>query len=228
MNACRHSSPTCARASRQSRTRCRAGANGSPASPLTARTPADPTTGRNKSSSELTYPTGISLLSLKNHLLLSYLHHLLAVFALKLNAQSLTTGPTSVVDALVRLRVVLEKIGPLEGKLKYQIEKLVRRADQAADAGNDEDLANGASYPPDSVVGINSADTGNATDPLAFRPNPANLVSDRHGSDDDGEHPGSDDDSYPSRAGIYRPPRVAAMPYSEAPAKGTSPAATTS
>ncbi|KAL8291878.1 hypothetical protein RQP46_002136 [Phenoliferia psychrophenolica] len=159
---------------------------------------------RNKTSSELTYASGISLLSLKNHLLLSYLHHLLAIFSFKLNGQSLaspsSSSSPSVVDALVRLRVVLEKIGPLEGKLKYQIEKLVRRADQAADGGNDEDVAN---------------------DPLAFRPNPSNLVLDRHGSDDDvSDRGGSDDDAYNARAGIYRPPRVAAMPYTEGAPKG--------
>ena len=45
---------------------------------------------------------------------------------------------------LVKLRVVLEKMGPLEGKLKYQIEKLVRKADQAADGGDEEDVVNGA------------------------------------------------------------------------------------
>ncbi|KAK4699661.1 U3 small nucleolar ribonucleoprotein LCP5, partial [Phenoliferia sp. Uapishka_3] len=152
---------------------------------------------RNKETSELSYPTGISLLSLKNHLLLSYLHHLLAVFSIKLQSTSLSS--TNVVETLVKLRVVLEKIGPLEGKLKYQIEKLVRKADQAADGANEDDVAN---------------------DPLAFRPNPANLVMDRHGSDDDVSDNGGDDYDA-SRAGIYRPPRVAAMPYTEGPQKGS-------
>lgn len=96
------------------------------------------------STSELTYPSGISLLSLKNHLLLSYLHHLVALFALKLNSKSISTSSgAQVVQGLVKLRVVLEKIGPLEGKLKYQIEKLVRKADQAAEGDNDEEVANG-------------------------------------------------------------------------------------
>lgn len=48
-------------------------------------------------------------------------------------------------QTLVKLRVMLEKIGPLEGKLKYQVEKLVRKADQAADGGDEEDVVNGKS-----------------------------------------------------------------------------------
>lgn len=38
---------------------------------------------------------------------------------------------------------MLEKISPLEGKLKYQIEKLVRKADQAAEGADEDDVANG-------------------------------------------------------------------------------------
>jgi U3 small nucleolar ribonucleoprotein protein LCP5 len=83
-------------------------------------------------------------LSLKNQLLLSYIHHLVAIFSLKLTSTSLTSAEgTDVVNSLVKLRVVLEKISPLEGKLKYQIEKLVRKADQAAEGADEDDVANG-------------------------------------------------------------------------------------
>ncbi|ORY90754.1 hypothetical protein BCR35DRAFT_274744 [Leucosporidium creatinivorum] len=153
------------------------------------------------STSELTYPTGISLLSLKNQLLLSYLHHLLAFFQLKLTSQSLTsTEGQEVVASLVKLRVVLEKISPLEGKLKYQIEKLVRKADQAAEGADDDDVAN---------------------DPLAFRPNPSALMMDRHGSENGSDE--EDEEEAAAKSGVYRPPRVAAMPYTEGPAKGKKP-----
>jgi len=99
---------------------------------------------RLNSTAELTYPSGISLLSLKNHLLLSYLHHLVALFTLKLSSTSLTsTEGGQVVASLVKLRVVLEKVAPLEQKLKYQVEKLVRKADQAAEGADQEDVLNG-------------------------------------------------------------------------------------
>ncbi|GAA5872845.1 hypothetical protein JCM3774_006346 [Rhodotorula dairenensis] len=147
---------------------------------------------------DLDYSSGISLLSLKNHLLLSYLQHLVALFALKLSSRSLTASDReqNLVAHLVKLRVVLEKVAPLEQKLKYQVEKLVRKADQFDDQGraqNDDDVLN---------------------DPLAFRPNPSNLVLDRTVSEDEDEQDAEE------RAGIYRPPRLAAMPYVEAPAKG--------
>ncbi|KAG0665395.1 hypothetical protein C6P46_006842 [Rhodotorula mucilaginosa] len=147
---------------------------------------------------ELDYAAGISLLSLKNHLLLSYLQHLVALFSLKLSSKSLVQSEPAarVVAHLVKLRVVLEKVAPLELKLKYQVEKLVRKADQFDDQGgaqNEEDVLN---------------------DPLAFRPNPSNLVLDRTVSE------GEDEEEADERAGIYRPPRLAAMPYVEAPAKG--------
>ncbi|BGP18997.1 hypothetical protein JCM10213_009294 [Rhodosporidiobolus nylandii] len=152
---------------------------------------------RHASTSELTYPSGISLLSLKNQLLLSYLHHLIALFTVKLSSRSLaaTDGPADVVQQLVKLRVVLEKVAPIEQKLKYQVEKLVRKADQFEEEGAqaEEDVLN---------------------DPLAFRPNPANLILDRTQSDVE------DEEEAEERAGVYRPPRVAAMPYTEAPAKG--------
>lgn len=69
---------------------------------------------------------------------------MVAVFALKLESQSLTSPEgADVVAGLVKLRVVLEKIGPLETKLKYQIDKLVRKADQAAEGGDEEEVVNG-------------------------------------------------------------------------------------
>ncbi|POY76167.1 hypothetical protein BMF94_0890 [Rhodotorula taiwanensis] len=152
---------------------------------------------RRTATDDLDYSSGISLLSLKNHLLLSYMQHLVALFSLKLSSESLTGSEQAkgVVAHLVKLRVVLEKIAPLEQKLKYQIEKLVRKADQFDDQGaqNEEEVLN---------------------DPLAFRPNPSNLVLDRTVSEDE------DEEEAEQRAGIYRPPRLAAMPYVEAPAKG--------
>ena len=93
---------------------------------------------------ELNYPQGISLLSLKNHLLLSYLHALLHTFSLKLTATSLQAKEgQDLVNYLVKLRVILEKVAPLETKLNYQIQKLIVKADQT---GTIEDVLNGASH----------------------------------------------------------------------------------
>ncbi|KAI5478994.1 myosin heavy chain [Pseudohyphozyma bogoriensis] len=155
------------------------------------------------STGELSYPSGISLLSLKNHLHLSYLHHLSSLLSLRLHSKSLTSPEgVQLVNGLVKLRVVLEKIGPLEGKLKYQIEKLVRKADAAAEGGDEEDVVN---------------------DPLAFRPNPSALMLDRTVSEDEEDEEarayGGVDGTGEAAGGIYRPPRIAAMPYTEGPSK---------
>ncbi|KAK1988874.1 Sas10/Utp3/C1D family protein [Colletotrichum cereale] len=83
---------------------------------------------------------GISLLDTKNELLLSYLQNLVFLILLKLrNAkkQSNSDGKVdetteTVVKKLVELRLYLEKgVRPLEDKLRYQIEKILRAADDA-------------------------------------------------------------------------------------------------
>ncbi|OHF00477.1 Sas10/Utp3/C1D family protein [Colletotrichum orchidophilum] len=83
---------------------------------------------------------GISLLDTKNELLASYLQNLVFLILLKLrNAkkQSSDDGNAAktmetVVKKLVELRLYLEKgVRPLEDKLRYQIEKILRAADDA-------------------------------------------------------------------------------------------------
>lgn len=81
---------------------------------------------------------GISLLDVKNDLLLSYIQNLVFLVLLKLrNIGSSDNDSTQdmtneVVRKLVELRVYLERgVRPLESKLKYQIDKVVRAADEA-------------------------------------------------------------------------------------------------
>ncbi|KAJ0160002.1 Uncharacterized protein CTA2_8777 [Colletotrichum tanaceti] len=85
---------------------------------------------------------GISLLDTKNELLLSYLQNLVFLILLKLrNAKKQSSEDDddgasdtteSVVRKLVELRLYLEKgVRPLEDKLRYQIEKILRAADDA-------------------------------------------------------------------------------------------------
>jgi len=93
---------------------------------------------------------GISLLSLKHHILLSYLQSLVLVAARRTLGDSLTArtvppqsfssidrgvrGNNSgdLIDTIIEHRIVLEKIELLESKMRYQIEKLVRIADEPA------------------------------------------------------------------------------------------------
>ena len=89
---------------------------------------------------------GISLLSLKHHLLISYLQSLTLLPARRALGHSLAvksppplpfispdrgprgSGAGDLVDSMVETRIVLEKTKVLESKMRYQIEKLVNLA----------------------------------------------------------------------------------------------------
>lgn len=97
---------------------------------------------------------GVSLLEVKVHSLLSYITNIGFYLMLKLHGRSVGGHP--VIDRLVELRIILEKIKPLEQKLKYQIDKLVKAASTMQDGKDDEDAATSLA----------------AHDPLKFKPNP--------------------------------------------------------
>ena len=103
---------------------------------------------RQNNSTDLDTKDGISLLSLKHHLLLSYLQSLVLVSSHRALGHTLDdrsppaqpfssvdrdargSGAGDLVDSMVEGRVVLEKIKVLEGRMRYQIEKLVRVAEE--------------------------------------------------------------------------------------------------
>lgn len=66
---------------------------------------------------------GISFLELKNRYLLSYLQNEVQVMRNKVNGRQLEGSEE--IDRLVEYRVVLEKMRPVQHKLKYQIEKAI-------------------------------------------------------------------------------------------------------
>ena len=95
---------------------------------------------------------GISLLSVKSHLMVSYLQSLVLLSAHRALGHSLSernapaepfssasreargSGAGDRVDAMIEGRVILEKIKVLESKMRYQIDKLVRVAEESAEA----------------------------------------------------------------------------------------------
>lgn len=174
---------------------------------------------------------GISLLDVKNELLLSYLQNLIFLILVKLR-KSKQSSPKDgnnqfddgeVVNKLVELRLYLEKgVRPLEEKLRYQIEKVLRAADdaernekaaQAAAAsgsdsessdedseGSDEEEESGEeSVPAPKVDGLYASALPNLG---AMAHRPAANTARKHGKESDG---------------IYRPPKVAptVMPTTE-------------
>ncbi|KAI1314944.1 hypothetical protein EDD11_001529 [Mortierella claussenii] len=140
---------------------------------------------------------GLSFLEVKYHILLEYITNLSFIMYRKLNGQSIKDHPA--VISLIEQRTILEKMKPVEQKLKYQIDKLVRAAVVGQQDGEAQMNAGGA-------------------DPLAFKPNPKNLVLDNAGNEEgdgqeDDENNDKDGDS-PS-SGLYRAPKMAPVHFEE-------------
>lgn len=177
-------------------------------------------------------PDGISLLNTKSELLLSYLQNL--VFLIVLQLRNLQDGgsegtksdgssvQTEVVKKLTELRIYLEKgVRPLEGRLKYQVDKVLRAADDAERAqlraktnGKKNDKSSSrkhkaAGSDSDDISASESDESGSdddseqGVDDLAYRPNLAAF-----------SRPSQDKDERKSSAaktsgdGIYRPPKI--------------------
>ncbi|KKY37692.1 putative sas10 utp3 c1d family protein [Diaporthe ampelina] len=170
---------------------------------------------------------GISLLDVKNELLLSYLQNLIFLILVKLR-KSKQSSPEDdengrfddgeVVKKLVELRLYLEKgVRPLEEKLRYQIEKVLRAADDAernekaaqaaAASGSDSESSDEDSEGEDQS-GEESVPAAHLTG-LQARPN-LDSVARRPAADIARKHSKEKD-------AIYRPPKVAptVMPTTE-------------
>lgn len=194
---------------------------------------------------------GISLLDVKAELFLAYLQNLVFFILVKLrnhnnhDASSVVDGDHSsnhdladeAVKKLVELRVYLERgVRPLEGRLKYQIDKAIRAADtvpqkqaangaikgtkakngrkkpasraSASNSGSDYDEKRASSAASSNSDAEDSSDV--SIDELAYRPNPAAFIRPQQAQKSRTKDETSDD--------IYRPPRVmpTAMPTTDA------------
>ena len=115
---------------------------------------------------ELATAEGISYLDAKHLLMLSYCVNIVFYLLLKSEGRSVKDHP--VVLRLVEIRAYLEKLRPIDRKLKYQVDKLLKMAEgkQSSNEGNDSD-----------------------DDPTKFKPNPEALVG--KNDDDDGDKQGA-------------------------------------
>ena len=114
---------------------------------------------------ELATAEGISYLDAKHLLMLSYCVNIVFYLLLKSEGRSVKDHP--VVLRLVEIRAYLEKLRPIDRKLKYQVDKLLKMAEgkQSGNEGNDSD-----------------------DDPTKFKPNPEALVGK---NDDDWDKQGA-------------------------------------
>ncbi|CAN0043620.1 unnamed protein product, partial [Hapterophycus canaliculatus] len=100
---------------------------------------------------------GASFLALKQTLLLSYCRELCSYAAAKGRGQALRGGGPA--GRLVELRTVMEKLRPMDRKLKYQTDKMLRLATSSNADGTSAEVAGDGD-----------------DDPLSFRPRPEGMA----------------------------------------------------
>ena len=142
---------------------------------------------------------GISYLDAKHLTLLSYCMNIVFYILLKARASSSVAGERvrdhPVVKRLLEARTYLEKARPIDKKMAYQLDRLLKMASSAGAA--------------DHAVGSHGDDEGggagfvDADDPMHLRPNVDALLSSRQrgAARADGEAEAGGD-------GVYRPPRL--------------------
>jgi len=133
---------------------------------------------------ELNTAQGMSLLELKNQTFLSYLANLSYLVVRKLSGAKLEGS--SAVERLVELRLVLERLRPLEDKLKYQIDKHVKIA--ASSSGSNQD------------------------DPMLLKGNLDNIGSSSEDEDNDGDTKVKKDKKQ-DKDKIYKVPKIVQTHY---------------
>uniref|UniRef100_A0A6B2EI25 Protein involved in rrna processing n=1 Tax=Phlebotomus kandelakii TaxID=1109342 RepID=A0A6B2EI25_9DIPT len=141
---------------------------------------------------EMSTEYGLSFLEIKYHMLLTYLINLTYVVLRKCSGQTIENDPS--IDRLIEIRTVLEKIRPIDHKLRYQIDKLVKTAQNTPN-----------------TVGTLRANLGHAVTPL-----PEESAHTHESEESDGEV--EENRKRPAKAessGIYVPPKHIPMYYDE-------------
>ncbi|KAH8680505.1 hypothetical protein BX600DRAFT_428496 [Xylariales sp. PMI_506] len=175
---------------------------------------------------------GVSLLDVKNELLLSYLQNLAFLILIKTrhhrNLKSKSSAADedlsdAVLEKLVGLRLYLEKgVRPLEEKLRFQLDKILRAADdadriakmkeQAVDADSESEEDEEEEEEEDGVDGIDNPRASRLSNPLnkqaapGFNFLPSNAPAGMAAAS-----------TTQDKTGIYRPPKFAptVMPTTE-------------
>lgn len=163
---------------------------------------------------------GISLLDTKNELLLSYLQNLVFIILLKIRLRS-DSGESEeivldvrdqVVQKLVEFRVYLEKgVRPLENRLQYNIDKIIRTADDAARRTAPTTVAsksrklNGAGSNSDNSEDEEKSVAGSDDeDEMSYGPRTTGMKMSESDAAQDRVQKSAKD-------GIYRPPKITPM-----------------
>jgi U3 small nucleolar RNA-associated protein 3 len=128
--------------------------------------------------------SGSSFLEVKFHLLLSYCINITFYLLLKARGEAVQDHP--VIETLVKLRALIEKCGPIDLKLKYQIEKLLAAAANPSASGSDA--------------------------ALSHKPRPEALMG---AGEDEDEDEDDDSEGRGGAAALYQVPKLSAARYDD-------------
>ncbi|KAI9472800.1 Sas10/Utp3/C1D family-domain-containing protein, partial [Coemansia mojavensis] len=135
--------------------------------------------------------SGLSFLEVKHHTMLSYLSNLSFLALLKLHGRKLQGH--EIIKSLIEDRTVLEKMKPLEQRLKYQIDKLLQTAITSEATQEQLGTTDDPEKAPDALA-----------DPSAFKPNPSQLAKDIR-----------EEDQIAMESGVYRAPKQTPVHYED-------------
>ena len=137
---------------------------------------------------------GNSYLEAKFHVLLSYCINITFYLLMKANGQGVKDHP--VVEELVRLRTTMEKIRPLDAKLRPQLQRLIQKATSS-------------SKPGDSHEAVENEES------IAHRPDAEDLVDDEEEEEEEEDEEEQQIKEKKSRSGKYSIPKLSAVHFEE-------------
>lgn len=149
------------------------------------------------------HPEGLSLLTVKVDALLAYIHHVALLGVQRLSGKSYDEEPAKkYIQNLVKLRLCLEKLRPMETRLRYQVEKLLQSV-----AAEEKHVIQEGDNNVRSGMDEGDGEEDEELDKLAFRPNPNAMAA----AAKPAESQAADEEE--EEAGVYRPPKLAPMMY---------------
>ena len=153
--------------------------------------------------------TGVSYQEVRMHVLLNYVLNLAFFLLLKVGGKSVKAHP--VIEQLVTLRVMMERMRPLDRKLKYQLEKLVQLAATQRDGANGAEMASLADPKANLQAMLCSSedDDGDEDDHETNAGKVRGRKKKLKQSDDD------DEDEKEKEEALYKPPRRVAAVFED-------------
>lgn len=157
----------------------------------------------------------VDYLEVKAQLLLSYCTNV--VFYLYMKAQGRSVANHPVMKQLLKLRYVMEKMRPLDGKLKHQIDRLIQLSEMNAKELSQHQSTDLLRPNPSALLADGDDRAGKRTGSKKAGKHSRDYDEDESIPDEDSDDEDNDqsDDEAAGKAGVYKVPKRTAVPYKE-------------